>query len=419
LSQIFKPQASTPPPPGFVETLTALTGTNPVPPNGADTIFIGTALVSARSMPLTTLGIAGGNTVDIVAQLTTASASSVLNNVGLASFNSAQFTVDSFGYVSLSGTGPGLTITGNSGGPLSPTAGNWNIFGGSVAAGSTPVATSGAGSTLTVNVQRTQTTAISNAANVGLAAFNSAQFSVDPNGFVSLGGTSATTYTANTGTASPTGNNLNVLATVVVAGTTPFTSTGAGSTITYTIQRSQAIAATNATNIGLAAFNSAQFTVDANGFVSTSGTGVGNTITGDSGGALSPTAGNWNILGRSGSKTSGSGSTLTINSPPFSQVGGSGTSVLNSGEFVTAAVTRTLPASAGLNDGDLVIYSCTTAGALVVTANTAQTIRIGTLVSSSAGTATSTAIGDSLTLRFDATAAVWRAVSVIGTWTMA
>lgn len=151
----------------------------------------------------------------------------------------------------------------------------------------------------------------------------------------------------------------------------------------------------------------------------TNGSAVGSTITGDSGGALSPTAGNWNILGRSGSKTAGSGSTLTINSPPFSQVGSSSTSVLNSGEFVTAAVTRTLPATAGLLDGDLVIYYCTTAGALVVTANTGQTIRIGTLVSSSAGTATSTAIGDSLTLRFDATAVSWRAVSVVGTWVLA
>ena len=180
-----------------------------------------------------------------------------------------------------------------------------------------------------------------------------------------------------------------------------------------------ALAATDGTKVGTCNFNSAQFTVDANGFVSTSGTGIGNTITGDSGGALSPTAGNWNILGRSGSKTSGSGSTLTINSPPFSQVGGSGTSVLNSGEFVTAAATRTLPATAGLLDGDLVIYACTTANALAITANTGQTIRIGTLVSSSAGTATSTAIGDTVTLRFNATAVQWQAVGVVGTWLIA
>lgn len=41
------------------------------------------------------------------------------------------------------------------------------------------------------------------------------------------------------------------------------------------------------------------------------GTTVGKTITGDSGGALSPTAGNWNLLGSGSITTSGSGSTLT------------------------------------------------------------------------------------------------------------
>ena len=40
---------------------------------------------------------------------------------------------------------------------------------------------------------------------------------------------------------------------------------------------------------------------------------VGQTITGDAGGALSPTIGNWNLVGGAGLDTSGSGSTLTIN----------------------------------------------------------------------------------------------------------
>lgn len=149
------------------------------------------------------------------------------------------------------------------------------------------------------------------------------------------------------------------------------------------------------------------------------GSTVGKTITGDSGGALSPSSGNWSILGLSGSKTSGSGSTLTIKSPPFSQIGSSATSVLNTGEFVTAAVTRTLPASAGLADGDLFIFVCTTAGALVIQAVSAQKIRVGSNISSAAGTATSTAIGDSLTLRFNATDGFFYAVSSIGTWTLA
>jgi len=130
-------------------------------------------------------------------------------------------------------------------------------------------------------------------------------------------------------------------------------------------------------------------------------------------------AGNVSILGLSGSKTTGGLNTLTIKSPPFSQIGASATSSLNTGEFVTAAVTRTLPASAGLADGDLFIYSCTTANALVIQAVGAQKIRVGTLLSSAAGTATSTAIGDSITLRFDATQGFFMAVSVIGTWLIA
>lgn len=275
----------------------------------------------------------------------------------------------------------------------------------------------------------------STAANAGGNHINIGQI-VSPNGTITVGYSSPNitvdlaggslavdSFAMQTGT-SPVVPNASGLVTfngaVVAAGTNPVRTDGTGpNTMALEVQISQAIAATDATKIGLSNFNSAQFTVDANGFVSTSGTGIGNTITGDSGGALSPTAGNWNILGRAGCKTSGSGSTLTVNGPPFSQVGSSSTSVLNSGEFVTAAVTRTLPATAGLLDGDLVIYYCTTAGALVVTANTGQTIRIGTLVSSSAGTATSTAIGDSLTLRFDATAVSWRCVSVIGTWLVA
>jgi hypothetical protein len=78
----------------------------------------------------------------------------------------------------------------------------------------------------------------------------------------------ATSYVTNVGTAIPAANVLNVLGTTVPAGTIPLQSTGSGNTVTYQAQISQAIAASNASNIGLSAFNSAQFTVDANGFVS-------------------------------------------------------------------------------------------------------------------------------------------------------
>src|SRR6267154_721699 len=59
------------------------------------------------------------------------------------------------------------------------------------------------------------------------------------------------------------------------------------------------------------------------------------TFTTNSGNAT-PAGNILNILGLSGSKTSGAGNTVTIKSPPFSQVGASATSSLNTGEFVTA-----------------------------------------------------------------------------------
>lgn len=188
---------------------------------------------------------------------------------------------------------------------------------------------------------------------------------------------------------------------------------------TIEIQRSTAVAATDLTKNGVAHFDSARFTVDANGFVTLNASGAGETITGDSGGALSPSSGNWNILGRSGSKTSGSGSTLTVKSPPYADAGASATSALNSGEFVTGAFTRTLPVSAGLADGDLFEYVCTTASALIIQAVGTQKIRVGTLLSSAAGTLTSTNVGDSVTLRFRATDGFFYATSVIGTWLIA
>ena len=128
-----------------------------------------------------------------------------------------------------------------------------------------------------------------------------------------------TEFIANVGTAVPIANQLEVLGEVVAAGTNPFRSIASGNTVTYQAQITQAIAATDATKIGLASFNSDEFIVDSNGFVSLSGSGAGETITGTTGGALSPTAGNWNILagvvaaGTVPIQTNGAVSTLTIN----------------------------------------------------------------------------------------------------------
>jgi trimeric autotransporter adhesin len=285
----------------------------------ANTLEILGNIVAAYGVPLQTIG--SGNTITVVTQYGSAHAASSGTNAGLVSFNSTYFSVDANGFVTVNGTGLGETVTGNSGGALSPVAGNWNIFGSYVAAGTSPVTTSGTGNTLTVDVQTAQAIASTNVTNIGLAAFNSTYFTVDSNGFVSIKGTAiGETITGTTGGAlSPTAGNWNILGSSTAAGTVPVQTAGSGSTLTIEVQKSQAIASTNAINVGLAAFNSSQFSVDANGFVSLTGTGSGETLTGNTGGALSPTAGNWNIFGSTvaaGSTplaTAGSGSTITIN----------------------------------------------------------------------------------------------------------
>jgi hypothetical protein len=145
---------------------------------------------------------------------------------------------------------------------------------------------------------------------------------------------------------------------------------------------------------------------------------VGQTITGDSGGALSPTLGNWNILGKSGSITSGSGSTLTIHSPLYANQAANTTIALNSGSFAIAAITLTTPASAGLEVGDLLEFVATN-GVLVIQLSGTQVAHIGSVATTAGGTLTSTATGDAVCLRYQATTDEWWATSVIGTWVLA
>lgn len=132
-----------------------------------------------------------------------------------------------------------------------------------------------------------------------------------PNITLVTGSAVATIYQANTGSAVPAANTLNILGSIVAAGTNPLTTIGAGSTITIRTQYSQAIAATDGTKVGLSAFDSAVFTVDATGFVSATTTGFLKTLTGNSGGAIAPVANNINTVGTGSITIAGAGSTLT------------------------------------------------------------------------------------------------------------
>ncbi len=144
------------------------------------------------------------------------------------------------------------------------------------------------------------------------------------------------------------------------------------------------------------------------------------TLTSDSGVATAA-LNNINVVGLSGSKTSATGSTLTIKSPPYADVIAGATLVKNSGNFCSTAGTYTLPASAGLVDGDLVAISCMLAApaAIIIQAVGTQQIYVGNIHTSTAGTATSTDIGDTLMLRFRVSDGFWYTTSIIGNWQLA
>lgn len=305
-------------------------GTNPVLPTALGIITVNGAVVASGTNPLRTVSTAA-NVYQIQVQTSQALAAADATKIGLSNFSSTDFAVTATGFVTLSTTGAAKTITGNSGGALSPTANNWNILAAVVAAGTTPATTVGSGSTLTVNIQRTQAIASTNASNVGLAAFDSAAFDVDANGFVQLngGGIASTSFAVQANTAPgtnpvvPTAAGLITINGAAVANHSVVLESRSRAANAYNleIQYATTAAATDATKSGVAHFDSTDFTVDANGFVALAGAGAGQTITGDTGGALPPSGGNWNIVGgaalsagTNASVTSGTGSTLTVTS---------------------------------------------------------------------------------------------------------
>jgi hypothetical protein len=103
--------------------------------------------------------------------------------------------------------------------------------------------------------------------------------------------------------------------------------------------------------------------------------------------------------------------------PTWTDQNASFAAAVNNGYFVTAAATATLPAAP--TQGQFVQIETTTASSIVIQANTGQVIRMGSSASSTAGTATSAAIGNSVYLVYRSANTSWYSVSTEGTWTMA
>lgn len=256
----------------------------------ANTIELLGAAITAHGVPLQT--VASGNTVDFNIQYASAAASSIAGNAGVASFNSAFFTVDASGYVSISGgsilesfTVDASTPPGTN--PVVPNiSGVVTVTGGQVAAGTTAnvIRTNSlAANTYTIQIQRSQAVASSTVGDNGVSHFDSGAFSVDSNGFVQLkgGGTAATSFQVQANTAPgtnpvvPTAAGLVNVNGAVVANHSVVLETRSRAINTYNVevQYATSAASTDGTKSGVAHFNSGQFSVDASGFVSLAGGG--------------------------------------------------------------------------------------------------------------------------------------------------
>lgn len=187
------------------------------------------------------------------------------------------------------------------------------------------------------------------------------------------GGVVVETFAMQTGTSpvAPLAGVVTFNGATVAAGTHPVRTDGTGAhTMALEVQISQAIASTDATKIGLSNYDSASFAVDSNGFV---------TFIGSTGGIT------WN------------------------DVSGAFSPVKNNGYFITNTATGTLPASP--SQGDTIKFFVDTSAILTIQANTGQIIRLGNVVSSSAGTMTSTLQGDSVELTYRASDTCWCAIA--------
>lgn len=325
-------------------------GTDPVLPDGSGIVTVtGGQMAAETTANIIRTNSLAANTYTIQIQRSTAKASSTVGSNGVSHFNSAEFSVDANGFVSLLGGGAAIDSiavqTGTS--PIVPTVGGLvTINGAVVAAGTNPIRTNGTGAnTMAVEVQISQAIAATDATKIGLANFNSAHFSVDANGFVSLtgGGQAIDSFTTDvSGPVSPDGSGnvaftgaTNIFSNGSVAntmrlnlqGTNHALFVGRGSnTASVSLgvgTDGQVLIAATGADPAFATLTSSDgsitFTPGANSLSLqvAGGTTTGKTITGDTGGALPPTAGNWNILGQQAGTvavmdTIGSGSTLSI-----------------------------------------------------------------------------------------------------------
>jgi len=161
-------------------------------------------------------------------------------------------------------------------------------------------------------------------------------------------------------------------------------------------------------------------------YVQSSSGGGGGTVTSfllDDGNTATPTAGLILVTDGNGSSTSlGASNQIKVNVVndgfPWSDQAVSFAAQVQNGYFCTAALTVTLPTASLVNGSTIIIY-VDTASAVVIQAGAGQRIEISLNQSSVAGTATSTAQGNIVTLTYRVSDTTWHAISSAGSFVMA
>lgn len=141
-------------------------------------------------------------------------------------------------------------------------------------------------------------------AGAGISVTNGTGISGNPTIALAGGSGAVDSVSVQTGTSpvTPDSNGLlTISGAVVAAGTNPVRTDGTGAnTFAVEVQTSQALAAADATKIGLSNFNSSQFSVDSNGFVGSVPFG----FTGSSNLGIAYSAGTFTVRSASGSSLS-------------------------------------------------------------------------------------------------------------------
>lgn len=227
-----------------------------------------------------------------------------------------------------------------------------------------------------------------------------------------------TSFVTDSGTAVPIANTIELLGSVVAAGTNPFRSIGSGDTVTYQVQISQALAATDATKIGLSNYNSSHFSVDANGFVSITAGGLGVLTVSGTAGRITSTGGanpvidiDATYVGQASITTLGTITTGTWNASAVGSIyGGTGQTTYAAGDILYASAINTLSKLPAAVNGQVLTLA---AGVPSWATPTTGTV---TSVSGTAGRITSTG-GATPVIDIDATYVGQASITTLGTVT--